>query len=548
MQTQLRYSGARALFRAFLILALITGGFVASPAQTAVAAVGGPVILGGDDLTDHGSVDTSSGDLQQGWLYLQRALENISPRVTRANTGSIAALGSTSSTETSDDAGAAVGRAGAKAGLTVTYYEGATAINGFFTALSAGAATPRIIWIAGTGASNDLDSSEISALDANATAIADFVNQGGGLMSHGTAYGWLQALLPGLQTVNSGSSNDLSLTPAGQAAFPGVTNADVNAGPWHNYFQGNFGGLQVLTTSANKTDSAGNPAAVIIGGAAVTLPGAISLSPQAATNPVGTSHTLTATVRDTSGAVLSGVTVTFTVTAGPNVGRTGTAVTNGSGQATFTYTDTGGAGTDTIQASFVSGSEVVQKDTATKTWTGGGTTPSRTVVNASSPACGQIAISATGITPGLPHQIVVTPSSGGALHVVNVIAQASGTANATVDLSAAFGTSGGTYFVYVRMSSNQVTVSNTAIVTAAVCATTTPTPTPTATPTPTPNRTPTPTAIPAPAPTPTPATAVLGIARLPSTSTSGGEPGTVLTLLGILAVGAIIWRFRPTRT
>lgn len=43
-------SAVRVLFRVFLVLALVSGGFAASPTQKASAAVGGPVILGGDDL------------------------------------------------------------------------------------------------------------------------------------------------------------------------------------------------------------------------------------------------------------------------------------------------------------------------------------------------------------------------------------------------------------------------------------------------------------------------------------------------------------------
>ena len=255
---------ARAIIRAFLVLALIGGGFVASPAQRVAAAIGGPVILGGDDMTDHGSVD-SSGNPVQGWLYIERALENIKPQVVRANDNSVAALGSAATvTPSGGDAGSAIGVAAAKAGMTVTYYDGAVAINGFFSALAGGTVSPRIIWIPGNGARNDLDSAEESAVNANAVGIAGFVNSGGGLMSHGTVYGWLSTLLPGLSTVNGGSSGDLSLTLAGTAAFPGLTNAHVNAGPWHNYFDGNLGGLQVLTTSANRTDSAGNPAAVIM--------------------------------------------------------------------------------------------------------------------------------------------------------------------------------------------------------------------------------------------------------------------------------------------
>ena len=354
-------------------LLLLAAMLIATMAWTgsAAAAVGGPVILGGDDLTDHGEVDTTTGDLIDGWLYLQRALENVSPKVVRPGVGNmVAALGSADDpTDTCCNAGTAIGLAAAKAGLTVTYHDGADAINAFFSSLALAATNPRIIWIAGTGASNDLDSSERLALAANATGIADFVNSGGGLVSHGSAYEWLSALLPGLQAVSGGSSDDLYLTPEGIAAFPGVTVANVNAGPWHNHFEGNFGGLQVLVRSSSVLDSqTDEDAAVVIGGASVTLPGAIVLTPGTATNPPGTSHTVTATVRDQTGTLLPDRTVTFSVVSGPNAGAGGTDITDANGQATFTYTSNGLTGTDSIQASFVDATETTRTDTATKIW------------------------------------------------------------------------------------------------------------------------------------------------------------------------------------
>lgn len=154
-------------------------------------------------------------------------------------------------------------------------------------------------------------------------------------MSHGddSVYGWPSALLPGLNAVSSGGSGDLELTPEGTSAFPGVTNADINAGPWHSHFAGNFGGLQVLARSTQVQDAAGNPAAVIIGGAGVRLPGAIVLSPVDATNPTGTDHTVTATVRNNQGELLPGAAVTFRVVSGPNAGVTGQATSDASGEA-----------------------------------------------------------------------------------------------------------------------------------------------------------------------------------------------------------------------
>ena len=276
---------------AILAVLIAAAGLVTAVwAPPAVSAVGGPVILGGDDLTEHGSYDPVADVNEDGWLYLQKALENVAPQVTRAgNDGSIAALGSVDSTATDSDAGGAMHYAAQEAGLTVTYYDGAAAIEAFFTSLRAGTAKPAIVWVAGTDASNDLDSTESAALVNNATTIADFVGSGGGLISHGTDYSWLSALLPGTTTVIvSTSGGDLYLTPEGTAAFPGVTAANFNSGPWHNYFQGNFGGLGVLVRSSTIDDASGNDAAVVLGGAAVTFTPGGSCPPPPSGAIVGT--------------------------------------------------------------------------------------------------------------------------------------------------------------------------------------------------------------------------------------------------------------------
>jgi hypothetical protein len=91
-----------------------------------------------------------------------------------------------------------------------------------------------------------------------------------------------------------------------------------------------------------------------------------SLTPATDTNPVGTNHTVTATVTN-GGNPVAGVAVSFVVTQGPNVRKNGRSITNANGQASFTYTGTGGVGTDQIRASgFVN--QVPFNCTATKTW------------------------------------------------------------------------------------------------------------------------------------------------------------------------------------
>lgn len=74
----------------------------------------------------------------------------------------------------------------------------------------------------------------------------------------------------------------------------------------------------------------------------------VVLSPDKSANPVGTKHTVIATVT-VDGRPLANATVTFTILTGPHAPQSGTATTNVKGEATFTYPGTA-VGVDTIQA------------------------------------------------------------------------------------------------------------------------------------------------------------------------------------------------------
>jgi hypothetical protein len=124
-----------------------------------------------------------------------------------------------------------------------------------------------------------------------------------------------------------------------------------------------------------------------------TSTSSITLTPATATNAVGGSHTVTATVTS-GGNPVAGTTVNFSIDSGPNAGKTGTGVTDVSGHATFTYTDTGGAGTDSISATFTDASGAQEKAIATKTWGLSDTTP---------PSC-----ALTAVITGPPKQVQVT--------------------------------------------------------------------------------------------------------------------------------------------
>lgn len=241
-----------------------------SLAVASSAAVAGPVILGGDDLTDHGS--RLAGVNLEGWKYIQLATSNILTNQTRAGvfTSDIVALGSAANPLfTGGNAGGAIGSAANVLGKTVLFVNGDVAINQFFVDLALGTVNTAMLWMAGTGAANDLDSLEGTALTNNAAAINAFGASGGGIMAHGSgsdAYGWLSALLPGLTNSSGCTANGATLTAVGQAAFPSLTNNDINnnAGPCHSHFVGNFGGLQALALDGNQLP-------YIIGGGAGTV-------------------------------------------------------------------------------------------------------------------------------------------------------------------------------------------------------------------------------------------------------------------------------------
>jgi hypothetical protein len=95
----------------------------------------------------------------------------------------------------------------------------------------------------------------------------------------------------------------------------------------------------------------------------------IQLAPLTVANIVGTDHTVIATVTE-GGSPVSGIDVTFEVTAGANRGEGGIETTNALGLAFFTYTGNGGVGTDEIQASFTNAAteETIVSNLVTKNW------------------------------------------------------------------------------------------------------------------------------------------------------------------------------------
>ncbi len=98
-------------------------------------------------------------------------------------------------------------------------------------------------------------------------------------------------------------------------------------------------------------------------------PPALQLIPPVATNPVGTSHTVTA-IYKIGGQPQADVRIDFEIIGGPNDDEpVSSEITNASGEATFTYTGDGGAGVDVIKATAIDATgAVLVSATAEKTW------------------------------------------------------------------------------------------------------------------------------------------------------------------------------------
>ena len=165
--------------------------------------------------------------------------------------------------------------------------------------------------------------------------------------------GWTCSFSNGMVTCTrtflAGNSNAPPITITGMAGnAPGVLTNSATAAAAN----------ALVTTVGNLTTVTGAPPAVVI----------CSLQPSSATNLIGQTHTVTATVVR-AGLPVEGVEVSFDVVEGPNEsGISGSGVTDNNGQASFTYTATSVLpGTDIIQASGVVGEESFLCE-ASKVW------------------------------------------------------------------------------------------------------------------------------------------------------------------------------------
>lgn len=247
---------------------LVSIGAVAAILTASSSALAGPFILAGTDADDHGSATGTTNN--DGWFFMQRAIENLAVAPSLTNVSKKVVFLGSSAGEALNAANAAFNNSNLPGmGWTSASVDGVAAINDFFSGAGAhNVGNSSIIMMdSGSNVGGGATAAERTAFTTNAVAINSFLGDGGGLFSQANGYGWVSALIAGL-TAPGESNTGISLTPAGSSAFPGLTNADLSSGPYHNRFE-NFGLIPVLGTS-NATS---NPIIIGASGGSVTDPG-----------------------------------------------------------------------------------------------------------------------------------------------------------------------------------------------------------------------------------------------------------------------------------
>lgn len=294
------------------------------------SGTGGPIVLDGMDPVCHSGGEGT-------WGYIAQVLKKTHEGATNQNSGAIAVLGANGA---SNSCGGNWNTLLTTKYLgqfttapTVNFYNSEAQVATFFSAINT--LKPAVIWIP----DNWSRSSAVEAVfTSNAEVIADFVNSGGGLFANMGTYGWLTALLPSAVYNSGGCNGGPDATADGTADF-GLTNA-MTAACWHGYFTGSVGTLKTLVNypfnPLDRFDMSATRVAVSIGGGSVSLPSSFTLAISPESPNAGEDLTITATAQTLAGVPQAGVTVTITVSSGPDAGSTLTATTNSSGVATIT--------------------------------------------------------------------------------------------------------------------------------------------------------------------------------------------------------------------
>ena len=244
-------------------------------------ATAGPVIIAGTDTDDHGRV--VAGVNQSGWLFMQRAFENLASQVGNGNT-SIVCIGCNPG-QARNAFNSAFNRSIIAGTWTSISLTSTTDITNFFNGTGTANINNAGIVYMPTWSGNvagGIQAAQLAIVNANAGILNGFVGSNGGLFTQDEAfiaggYDWLSTLLPGLIVHGDvdgtiANSTSLTLTAAGMSAFPSITDTILSsATPWHDWFSGNFGGLSVLATGPASLGGTRFDGAVILGGGAGTV-------------------------------------------------------------------------------------------------------------------------------------------------------------------------------------------------------------------------------------------------------------------------------------
>ena len=276
------------------------------------------------------------------------------------------------------------GRTGTNHRVTATVSEGGAPVNGrrvdFVVTQGPHAGTSGF---ANTNASSVATFTYAGTTGGTDTIRASFTDSVGRPHSITAQRTWIAfglGLTPAASTGLIGTSHTVTATltengqpaPAGRAVDFEITgaNAQQATGTTNAAGQATF----IYTGAAAGTDTIRATHDDRFGGTTTSAPvrrtwseATIELAPATSTGRTGTSHTVTATVREV-GAPVDRRDVSFEVTQGPHAGTTGSAVTDANGVATFDY-DGVRTGTDTIRASFDDSAGVPHETTAQRTWT-----------------------------------------------------------------------------------------------------------------------------------------------------------------------------------
>ena len=151
-----------------------------------------------------------------------------------------------------------------------------------------------------------------------------------------------------LSPVTNGALVRFEITDGPHAGATGLNTTNSSSQAFFTYLGSTTGTDIVFAWFDQDNDSvrdAGEPQAVALKTWTSTGVTSITLEPASDTNPIGSTHTVTATVSPTT----VGAVVRFRVASGPNAGATGVDTTNANSRATFSYSNAV-VGLDVIEA------------------------------------------------------------------------------------------------------------------------------------------------------------------------------------------------------